>query len=73
MPKQWVLREDQWSRTYYELRDDKLYFVEIDNKEQQYSEREQDIDAIVRDYAATPSKPYPELVAFLADFVKARR
>ena len=64
--KEWVLLADQWSQTYYQLRDGKLYFVENDNKEQQYSEQLLDIPAFVRQHAATPTSPYPELLAFLA-------
>jgi hypothetical protein len=63
--RQWTLRADQWSQTYYELRDGKLYFCENDNKEQQYAEREQDIAAVLRDYATTTTSPYPEMLAFL--------
>ena len=64
--KEWVLRADQWSQTYYQLRDGKLYFVENDNKEQQYSEQLLDIPAFIREHAETPASPYPELLAFLA-------
>jgi hypothetical protein len=64
--EEWVLRADQWSQTYYQFRDGKLYFVENDNKEQQHSESEQDIAAFILQYAATPTSPYPELMAFLA-------
>jgi hypothetical protein len=28
--REWVLSADQWSQTYYQLRDGKLYFVEND-------------------------------------------
>ena len=63
--KEWVLSADQWSQTYYQLRDGRLYLVENDNKEQQYSERELDIPAFIRQHRATPTSPYPELVAFL--------
>lgn len=64
--KEWILSANQWSQAYYQLRDGKLYFVENDNKEQQHSEKELDIGAFMRDHAATPTSPYPELVAFLA-------
>jgi hypothetical protein len=64
--KEWVLCADQWSQTYYQFRDGKLYFVENDNKEQQYVEKEIAIDAFVREHEGTPTSPYPELVAFLA-------
>ena len=64
--RQWVLRADQWSQTYYELRDGKLYFCENDNKEQQYSEREQDISAVLREDAP------PEMIAFLRAMVDAK-
>jgi hypothetical protein len=63
--QEWVLRADQWSQTYYQFRDGKLYFVENDNKEQQYSERELDIPAFIHQHASNPTSPYPELVAFL--------
>ena len=33
---EWVLAADQWSQTYYQLREGKLYLVENDNKEQQH-------------------------------------
>ena len=65
--REWVLSADQWSQTYYQFRDGKLYFVENDNKEQQYSEREVDIPAFIRRHAATPTRPHPEMVAFLVD------
>jgi hypothetical protein len=64
--REWVLRADQWSQSYYQFRDGKLYFVENDNKEQTYSERELDIDAFIREHATTPTSPYPEIAAFLA-------
>jgi hypothetical protein len=63
--EEWVLRADQWSQTYYQFRDGKLYFVENDNKEQQYIEKELEIDVFVREHAANPTSPYPEIVAFL--------
>ena len=62
---EWVLSADQWSQTYYQFRDGKLYLVENDNKEQQYGEKELEIRAFIRQHAATPMSPYPELVAFL--------
>ena len=64
--REWVLRADQWSQTFYQFRDGTLYFVENDNKEQQYSEQLLDIPAFIREHAATPTSPYPELLAFLA-------
>ena len=64
--KEWVLDADQWSQTYYQFRDGKLYFVENDNKEQQHEERELDIDAFIAKHAATSESPYPEIGAFLA-------
>jgi hypothetical protein len=70
--EEWVLRADQWSQTYYQFRDGKLYFVENDNKEQQYSEREIDIAAFLSAHAANETKPYPDIVAFLARFRRAR-
>jgi hypothetical protein len=63
--KEWVVSADQWSQTYYQFRDGKLYFVENDNKEQQHTERELDIVAFIRDHLAATAPPYPELVAFL--------
>ena len=65
--REWVLSADQWSQTYYQLRDGKLYLVENDNKEQQYTETELDIPAFLRRYAATPTRPYPEIIACLDD------
>ena len=64
--KEWVVCADQWSQTYYQLRDGKLYLVENDNKEQQYAEKEIEIRAFIRQHATTPASPYPELMAFLA-------
>jgi hypothetical protein len=64
--KEWVLRADQWSQTYYEFRDGKLFFVENDNKEQTCNEEPVDIAAFVRQYAAKSEAPYPEIIAFLA-------
>jgi hypothetical protein len=63
--KEWVLSADQWSQTYYQFRDHKLYFVQNDNKEQQYDEREVDIAAFLREHTARSESPYPEIVAFL--------
>jgi hypothetical protein len=63
--REWVLSADQWSQTYYQVRDGKLYLVENDNKEQQHREQELEIPAFIRQHAATPTSPYPELVAFL--------
>jgi len=63
--KEWVLSADQWSQRYYQFRDGKLYFVENDNKEQTHDEQEVEIGAFLREHAATPTSPYPELVAFL--------
>ncbi len=64
--QEWVLRADQWSQTYYQLRDGNLYFVENDNKEQQHSEQMLDIPGFIREHGATVASPYPELLAFLA-------
>ncbi len=64
--KEWVVSADQWIQTYYQFRDGKLYLVENDNKEQQCNEREVDIAAFTSQHAATPTSPYPEIVAFLA-------
>ena len=63
--REWVLNADQWSQSYYQLRDGKLYFVENDNKEQQYSETELDVGAFLSQHAASTTSPYPEIVAFL--------
>ena len=63
--KEWVVSADQWSQTYYQFRDGKLYFIENDNKEQQHAERELDIDAFIREHGAATEPPRPELVAFL--------
>lgn len=64
--REWILRADQWSQTYYQFREGKLYLVENDNKEQTLSETELEIGAFVRTHAATSTAPYPELLAFLA-------
>jgi hypothetical protein len=63
--KEWVLRADQWSQTYYQFRDGKLFFVENDNKEQTYNENEVSIAGFVGQHAATSEAPYPDIVAFL--------
>ena len=70
--KEWVLRADQWSQTFYQFRDGALYFVENDNKEQQYSEQMLDIPAFIREHATTTTSPYPELLAFLAGVGRPR-
>jgi len=62
--KEWVLRADQWSQAYYQFRDDKLYFVENDNKEQQYNEQELDIAAFLKEHAGATTSPYAEIVGF---------
>lgn len=67
--KEWVVSADQWSQTYYQLRDGKLFFVENDNKEQTHTEREEDIPAFLRRHAKTETKPYPEMVAFLGELM----
>ena len=64
--KEWVLRADQWSQTYYQFREGRLYLVENDNKEQTYIEEELDVRAFLREHAETPTRPYPEIVSFLA-------
>ena len=64
---EWVLSADQWSQTYYQLRDGKLYLVENDNKEQQHTEREVDVDVFVREHAAARTSPHAEMVALLLD------
>lgn len=63
--REWVVAADQWSQTYYQFRDGKLFYVENDNKEQQQSERELDIEAFLREHASTTASPYAEIVAFL--------
>ena len=63
---EWVVSADQWSQTYYQFRDGKLYFVQNDNKEQQHAERELDIGAFLRAYAETRASPHADIVAFLA-------
>lgn len=65
MPNRWYLSADQWFQTFWEFRDGKLYFAEQDNKDQAYSEREEDIAAFIDRYAGTTAKPYAEIVAFL--------
>lgn len=70
--EEWVLSADQWSQTYYQLRDGKLYFVENDNKEQTYNERELDIAAFLREHAAIEASPYPEMIAFLTEAIRSR-
>lgn len=64
--REWFLHADQWSQTYYQFREGKLYLCQNDNKDQQYEEREVDIDAVLREHASTKTAPYPDLVAFLA-------
>jgi hypothetical protein len=63
--KSWPLRGDQWSQTSYLFRDGTLYFVENDNKEQQYTERPLDIPEFMQRHGATTSEPEREIVAFL--------
>lgn len=63
--KEWVLSADQWIQTYYQFRDGKLYFVENDNKEQTYNEREVEIAAFVSQNATRTEAPYPDMLAFL--------
>lgn len=65
--REWVVSADQWSQTYYQLRDGKLFYVENDNKEQQHSEREIDIEAFVREHASATGSPHAEIVAFLGE------
>lgn len=64
---EWVLSADQWSETYYQLRDGRLYLVENDNKEQQHVEREVNIDAFVREHAASRTRPHADMVAFFRE------
>lgn len=64
---EWVLSADQWSQTYYQLRDGTLYLVENDNKEQQHVEREVNVDDFVRAHAASRTPPYAEMVALLLE------
>lgn len=63
--KAWALYDDQWSQTYYQYRDGKLYFVENDNKEQTHEEREVDIAGFLRQHGTNSEDPYPEIVTFL--------
>ena len=63
--KEWALYDNQWSQTYYQYRDGKLYFVENDNKDQTYNEREVDIAGFLRQHGANSEHPYPQIVAFL--------
>ena len=64
---EWVLSADQWSQTYYQLRDGKLYLVENDNKEQQHVEHEVNIDAFVREHTASRTRPHAEMVAYFVE------
>lgn len=64
--REWVVSADQWSQTYYQLRDGKLYLVHNDNKEQQYAEEEVDVATFVRDHAQAEANPHREIAAFLA-------
>lgn len=64
--REWVVSAHQWSQTYYQLRDGRLYLVENDNKEQQHVEEEIDVDAFLRQHAGTKASPWAEIVAFLA-------
>ena len=70
---EWVLAADQWSQTYYQLREGKLYLVENDNKEQQHVEREVNIDAFVREHAASRATPHAAMVAFFLEHHLATR
>lgn len=63
--REWVLSADQWSQTYYQCRDGRLYLVENDNKEQRHSERELDIAVFLAEHASATSSPHAEIVAFL--------
>ena len=63
--RQWPVRGDQWSQTYYLLRDGKLFLAEDDNKEQTHSEWELDVEKFLRDHGADDEAPYPEIVAAL--------
>ena len=65
-PKQWeTVPWSQWSQTYYELREGKLYLCHNDNKDQHYSEDEIDIDGFLARHATSTDAPYPEIVAFI--------
>jgi hypothetical protein len=65
-PKKWdVVPWNQWSQTYYELRDGKLYLCHNDNKDQHYSEDEVDIAGFLARHAGSTDEPYPEIVAFI--------
>jgi hypothetical protein len=61
--REWDVRADQWSRTYYLLREGRLYLVEDDNKEQTHSEWELDVEKFLRDHAGTEESPCAEIVA----------
>jgi hypothetical protein len=65
-----VISADQWSQTYYQFREGKLYLVENDNKEQQHTETELDISAFVRRHGADTGEPYVDMVSFLTDHVR---
>jgi len=67
---EWVISADQWSQTYYQFRDGKLYLVQNDNKEQQCDEKEVDINAFLVEHATTRARPYPEIVAFLGQALR---
>src|SRR5262245_19761681 len=65
-PKQWdVVPWSQWSQTYYELRDGKLFLCHNDNKDQHYSEDEVDIDGFLAKHATSTDDPYAEIVRFI--------
>jgi hypothetical protein len=60
---EWFLSADQWSQTYYQLREGKLYLCWNDNKEQTYEEQEIDVPEFLRKNASASEAPYPEIVA----------
>jgi hypothetical protein len=65
-PKQWeVVPWSQWSQTYYELREGKLYLCHNDNKDQHYSEDEVEIDSFLAKHATSTEPPYAEIFAFI--------
>ncbi len=68
--REWVISADQWSQTYYQFRDGKLYLVENDNKEQLYTETELEISAVLRQHAADTREPYVDMVSFLSGHLR---
>jgi hypothetical protein len=56
---------NQWSQTYYELRDGRLYLCHNDNKDQHYSEDEIEIAGFLARHATSTEEPYREIAAFI--------